>query len=98
MGEGVDRRHSPIARIVASSRSYVPTESEREFYRDLIERLSARRRALGLTQQELDRRLGVADHQVAKWESFARLPGAFMMCCWATALGCRLTVRRDGEI
>lgn len=95
MGQGVDRRSSPVARIVASSRSYVPTEAEREFYRDLIEQLSARRRALGITQQDLDRRLGVADHQVAKWESFHRLPGAFMFMCWAHSLGVRLVVKKD---
>lgn len=97
MGKVGDRQLAPIARIVASSRSYVPTEAEREFYRDMIEQLSARRRALGITQQDLDRRLGVADHQVAKWESFHRLPGAFMFMCWANALGVRLVVKKDGQ-
>lgn len=39
-----------------------------------------------MTQLELDDRLGVTDGQVAKWESFARLPGAFMLACWCHAL------------
>jgi len=88
---------SPIERIVASSRGHVPTEIERRFYGDMIRALAARRRALGVSQQQLDRILGVSDHQVAAWESYKRLPGAFMMMCWASTLGTRLVVVRDEE-
>ena len=88
---------SPIERIVASARGHVPTEIERRFYGDLIRQLAARRRALGVSQQQLDRILGVSDHQVAAWESFKRLPGAFMMMCWATSLGTRLAMVRNEE-
>jgi ribosome-binding protein aMBF1 (putative translation factor) len=95
---GNDRREigvPPLQKIVAYPRGHVPTEEERRFYADFIEQLRTRRRALGISQEELDRRLGVSDHQVAKWESFARLPGAFMMMCWANALGVVITVQRD---
>ncbi len=88
---------SPIKRIVASARGHVPSESERQFYGDLIRALAVRRRALGISQQALDRILGVSDHQVAAWESFKRLPGAFMMMCWANALGTKLVVIKDEE-
>jgi DNA-binding transcriptional regulator YiaG len=88
---------SPIDRIVASSRSHVPSDAERDYWRELIESLSARRRALGMSQATLDARLGVADHQVAKWESYQRLPGAFMMMCWASSLGVRI-VAKKGEL
>lgn len=88
---------APIDRIVASARGHIPNDSERRFYADLIRALAVRRRALGISQQQLDRILGVSDHQVAAWESFKRLPGAFMMMCWANALGTRLVVVRDEE-
>lgn len=92
MGRG---RSAPITRIILSSRSYVPTTEERLFYRDFISQLVARRKALRLTQEDLDRMLGVTDHQVAKWESLERLPGAFMLMCWLNALGAQLDVRKD---
>lgn len=85
----------PIQRIVAHARSHVPSDEERRFYADMIETLKVRRRALGLTQEQLDNKLGVANHQVAKWESFQKLPGAFMMMCWASALGVKLVVGKQ---
>lgn len=63
----------------------------------VIDALKARRRALGLTQSEVDELLGTADHQVAKWECMARLPGAFMMTCWANVLGVRFVVAKTEE-
>lgn len=83
---------TPIERIVASARSHVTTEADRQAWRDVVHALAARRRALGLTQSQVDTLLGVTDHQVAKWECMARLPGAFMMACWAGVLGVKLQV------
>jgi ribosome-binding protein aMBF1 (putative translation factor) len=96
MGKGTRRIGvPPLQKIVAYPRGHVPTDEERRFYASFIEQLRVRRRALGISQEELDRRLGVSDHQVAKWESFARLPGAFMMMCWANALGVVITIQRE---
>lgn len=92
MGNG---RGGPIERIVASARGHIPTEAERAFYRELITALAARRRALGLSQEQLDRILGVSDGQVGKWESLGRLPGAFMMMCWANSLKAKLVVTKE---
>ena len=95
MGAGARGGPTPIDKIVASARGHIPNDAERRFYGDLIRALAVRRRALGISQQQLDRILGVSDHQVAAWESFKRLPGAFMMMCWANALGTRLVVIKD---
>lgn len=81
--------------IIASARGHIPTDTERRFYGELITSLAARRRALRITQEALDRQLGVTDGQVAKWESMARLPGAFMMSIWSTALGVKLIIVRE---
>ena len=76
----------PLERLRISVHSREPTELERNYYRALINTLIARRMALGITQEQLDHRLGVSQGQIAKWECFLRLPGAFMMTCWTTAL------------
>lgn len=66
--------------------------SELVFYGELIERLVSRRKELNLSQADLDQMIGVSESMVAKWESKARLPGAFFFMCWAKALGVRLIV------
>jgi transcriptional regulator with XRE-family HTH domain len=69
--------------------------SELVFYNELIDKLIARRKKLKLSQAELDQMIGVSESMVAKWESKARLPGAFFFMCWAKALGVRLIVEED---
>lgn len=76
----------PLERLRISVHSREPTDIERAYYRELIDALIARRETLGMTQEHLDHRLGVSQGQIAKWECFLRLPGAFMMTCWASAL------------
>ena len=97
MGDGL-RGCGPksITKLVASARGYIPSANERAEWRQLVEALAARRRALGMSQNELDARLGLSDGYVAKWESYQRLPGAFMMHCWTCALGSKLVIARRG--
>lgn len=64
----------------------MPTATEKLCYQALILGFIRRRIAKGWTQEQLDVLLGVTDGQVAKWETFMRLPGAFMLSCWASAL------------
>ena len=80
-------------RVTAYSRE--ATETERSFYGHIVQRLAKRRVELGLTQEELDTQLGVSEGQVAKWESFQRLPGPFLFVCWALELGVSLSVERN---
>lgn len=68
------------------------SNEERSYYSSLIEALVRRRKALGWSQAQLDYKLGVSDGLVAKWETAARLPGAFFLMCWCAALGVKLTV------
>lgn len=82
---------TPLGRVRVSSYSRAPTEVERWHYAAMIEQLSDRRQLMQLTQLQLDDMLGVADGLVAKWESFQRLPGAFMLVCWSSALGLSLS-------
>ncbi len=77
-----------------------PSNLERTFYAGLVKQLVAARNTAKMSQEDLDQRLGVTDGQVAKWESFRRLPGAFMLCCWAQAFGLSLSAElhhRTGE-
>jgi transcriptional regulator with XRE-family HTH domain len=54
---------------------------------DIIEELIARREALGISQLELDERLGNASGLVSKWECGMRRPTGFNLACWMQALG-----------
>lgn len=60
--------------------------SERGYWTRLIFQLRSRREQLGISQEDLDQRLNVAEGQVAKWENQTRYPSAFMFQCWAIAL------------
>lgn len=69
--------------------------SELVFYDELIDQLIAKRKERDLSQSDLDEMIGVSESMVAKWESKARLPGAFFFMCWAKALGVRLIVQEE---
>lgn len=86
----------PIERLRISVHSREPTELERTYYRQLIGDFVARRKVMKLTQEQLDDILGVSQGQIAKWECFLRLPGAFMLTCWATALHLELRLKKKG--
>lgn len=77
-----------------AQRSNPLSETERRFYAHLIEELKRRRQELGLSQAAMDDRLGVSEGCVAKWESYARLPGAFFLMCWVEALDGKLTIAK----
>ena len=55
-------------------------------------RLIARRHDLGLTQGDVNDRIGVTDALLAKWECGMKRPSGFNLFCWAQALGFRLTL------
>ena len=72
-----------VAAIVRPDRG----SSSEGFRAELIQQFVVRRRALGISQMELDHRIGVAEGLVAKWESGARRPTLYNAWCWAKALG-----------
>lgn len=82
---------SKLKRVSSYSRE--PSASERAYYAAVIRSLVSARRSKGWTQEQLNDRLGVTPGLVAKWESYAKLPSAFMFMCWAHSLDVRLTIR-----
>lgn len=47
-----------------------------------------KREALGLSQLELCKRLGIGSGQVCSWESGQHLPGAWSLCLLADEFSC----------
>lgn len=60
--------------------------SENNFLKTLIHPMIERRKLLGMTQEELNHKIGVADRLVSKWECGTRRPTSFNLLCWAEAL------------
>ena len=50
-------------------------------------------RNMGISQMELDERIGVARGLVSKWEVGIRKPSGFLFCVWADALGCEMWLK-----
>lgn len=74
------------------------TMIRKDFLRDIVTNMVEKRQKLGLTQEELNGRLGVADRLVSKWECGMQSPTAFNLYCWAFALGMRLTVASNDNV
>jgi transcriptional regulator with XRE-family HTH domain len=70
-------------------------QSSEPFDQRKIGELIERREHLGISQRELEERLGVSARMVAKWESRMRSPTAANLDRWAQALGLKLTFRRQ---
>jgi transcriptional regulator with XRE-family HTH domain len=51
-----------------------------------VKQLVRQRHRLGITQDDLNHTLGVADRLVSHWECGVRSPTAFHLYCWADAL------------
>jgi transcriptional regulator with XRE-family HTH domain len=59
---------------------------------ETVQTLRQRRKSLGLSQEEVNARIGMAENLVAKWETGVRTPSPQAFWWWAEALGCRLSV------
>jgi transcriptional regulator with XRE-family HTH domain len=59
-----------------------------------ITELAQRRKALHLSQRDLEERMGVSERQIAKWETYKRSPTAANLDRWAAALGLRVVFKR----
>ncbi len=69
-----------------------PNKTRNDFLKDVVTLLIARRIELGVTQDDLNHMLGVADRLVSKWECGIRTPTSFHLYCWADALESMITV------
>jgi len=72
--------------------------SELQFTSDLIKQFQLRRYQLGLTQPDVDQKIGVATGLCAKWEMGNRKPTLFNAYCWAEALGCEIKLEAKHDM
>ena len=63
-----------------------------DFLAPVVNMLIDRRIEKNLSQEELNYRIGIADYQLAKWESGHRTPSVFSLHCWADALDARIEI------
>ncbi|MDD7887875.1 helix-turn-helix domain-containing protein [Flavivirga sp. 57AJ16] len=63
-----------------------PDKVRADFLTDVVKPMVKQRKKLGLSQEDVDSLLGVADRLVSKWECGVRSPTAFHLYCWADAL------------
>ena len=61
-----------------------------DFFDEIINQFIRRRKALGLTQEDVDNLMGTADRLISKWECGHRIPTSFNFFCWAQALKAEL--------
>ena len=78
------QRPNPLSRPLSTE--------EQHYYNLIINRLIDVRKIKNLSQAMLDDKIGVSEGMVAKWESKARLPGAFFLMCWCISLDLQLTL------
>ncbi|WP_406684308.1 hypothetical protein N1F78_00855 [Seonamhaeicola sp. MEBiC1930] len=64
----------------------------KDFLHDVVKQLINQRHLLGITQDELNHTLGVADRLVSHWECGVRTPTGFHLYCWADALKSKLVI------
>lgn len=68
----------------------------RDFFRPVITRLIERRKAMGLSQAEVNELVGCADNHLSKWEAGLFQPSIYFLLLWAESLGFRL-VLKEGD-
>lgn len=64
-----------------------------DFLKDIVKQLVERRKSLGMTQDNVDVRMGNADRLCSKWECGDRTPTVFNLKCWAETLKFELTLK-----
>jgi DNA-binding transcriptional regulator YiaG len=63
------------------------------FHNQLIPQFVEKRHKLGMSQMDLDEKIGVARGLVSKWEVGIRKPSGYLFCVWAEALGCEMCLK-----
>lgn len=62
------------------------------FHNQVIPQFVSLRKKRNISQLEMDDILGVAKGLVSKWECGIRKPSGWLFCCWAEALGAKITL------
>lgn len=63
-----------------------------DFLAETISLFIERRKEMGMTQEDVDARMGTADRLCSKWECGERMPNSFNFFCWAQALDARIVL------
>jgi len=63
-----------------------PSKTREDFLHDIVKAMVKRRMDLGMTQEDVNHALNVADRLVSKWECGTRTPASFSLYCWADVL------------
>ena len=61
----------------------------------IAERISQRRKSLGMTQKELAEKLNVSDKTLSRWETGKQIPDALTLLDIANELGMRISEMYD---
>ena len=78
---------------------HFPMPTRKDFLHKMVSQLVKRRKELGMTQEELNYKIGVADRLVSKWECGLRTPNSFNLLCWAQALDAEfILVANDNKV
>ena len=72
-----------------------PPITRNDFLHSVVDQFIKRRKELGLTQEDIDLRMGNADRQCSKWECGQRTPTSFNLLCWAEALQAKFVLLPD---
>lgn len=73
-------------------RSYPSRVTRKDFLTDVVEQFVHRRKNLGLTQEDIDVKMGNGDRQCSKWECGLRTPTSFNLLCWAESLETKIQI------
>ncbi len=73
------------------------TKTRDDFLKDVVGQLVSLRHRKGLTQEELNYKICVADRLVSKWECGLLTPTSFNLYCWADALDGKLRIVENPE-
>jgi len=71
---------------------YSSSSIRTDFLNTVVKQLVKKRHTLGLSQEDINFELGVADRLVSKWECGTRTPNVFNLYCWADVLESKLIV------
>lgn len=74
-----------------------PPKTRDDFLHDVVKAMVRRRVELGMTQEDVNYALNVADRLVSKWECGTRTPASFSLYCWADAIGGRIVFLPNGH-
>ena len=69
-----------------------PQITRGDFLSDIVQQFITRRKELGLTQDDIDIKMGNADRTCSKWECGDRMPNSFNLFCWAEALEAEIKI------